>query len=83
MTHLSVNVNKIATLRNTRELEIPDIVQLSRIARPPDPWGGRAAVAWARRLSEDGGYGLEAERLVEVAAAIDGIYGRRAMAVTA
>ena len=53
------------------------------IARPPDPWGGRAAVAWARRLSKDGGYGLEAERLVEVAAAIDRIYGRRAMAVTA
>jgi hypothetical protein len=53
------------------------------IARPPDPWGGRAAVAWARRLSEDGGYDLEAERLVEVAAAIDGIYGRRPAAVTA
>ena len=32
MTHLSVNVNKIATLRNTRALEIPDIVRLSRIA---------------------------------------------------
>jgi predicted dehydrogenase len=53
------------------------------IARPPDAWGGRAAVAWARRLSEDGGYGLEAERLVDAAAAIDGIYGRRAMAVPA
>jgi pyridoxine 5-phosphate synthase len=32
MTKLSVNVNKIATLRNTRELEIPDVVRLSRIA---------------------------------------------------
>ena len=32
MTKLSVNVNKIATLRNTRELEIPNIVKLSRIA---------------------------------------------------
>ena len=32
MTKLSVNVNKIATLRNTRELEIPDIARLSRIA---------------------------------------------------
>jgi pyridoxine 5-phosphate synthase len=31
MTHLSVNVNKIATLRNTRALEIPDIVHLARI----------------------------------------------------
>lgn len=32
MTKLSVNVNKVATLRNTRSLEIPNIVKLSRIA---------------------------------------------------
>ena len=32
MTKLSVNVNKVATLRNTRTLEIPSIVKLSRIA---------------------------------------------------
>jgi pyridoxine 5-phosphate synthase len=32
MTKLSVNVNKVATLRNTRSLEIPSIVKLSRIA---------------------------------------------------
>jgi len=32
MTQLSVNVNKIATLRNTRSLEIPNIVKLSTIA---------------------------------------------------
>jgi len=32
MTQLSVNVNKIATLRNTRSLEIPDIVKLSAMA---------------------------------------------------
>jgi pyridoxine 5-phosphate synthase len=32
MTKLSVNVNKIATLRNTRSLEIPNVVALSRIA---------------------------------------------------
>lgn len=31
MTQLSVNVNKIATLRNTRDLEIPNIVKLSTI----------------------------------------------------
>ena len=31
MTQLSVNVNKIATLRNTRGLEIPNIVKLSTI----------------------------------------------------
>lgn len=32
MTKLSVNVNKIATLRNTRNLEIPSLVKLSKIA---------------------------------------------------
>src|SRR3954467_11783513 len=32
MTKLSVNVNKVATLRNTRDLEIPSLVKLSRIA---------------------------------------------------
>jgi len=32
MTKLSVNVNKVATLRNTRSLEIPNVVALSRIA---------------------------------------------------
>lgn len=31
-TALSVNVNKIALLRNTRHLDIPDVVALSRIA---------------------------------------------------
>jgi predicted dehydrogenase len=47
------------------------------IARPPDTWGGRAVVAWARRLASDPGYDADAERLVELAAAVDGIYGRR------
>lgn len=32
MTKLSVNINKIATLRNTRHLEIPNIVKLGEIA---------------------------------------------------
>ncbi len=32
MTHLSVNVNKIATLRNTRENGIPDVALLAAIA---------------------------------------------------
>src|SRR5262245_3138698 len=31
MTKLSVNVNKIATLRNTRPLGIPDLVKLSAL----------------------------------------------------
>ena len=47
------------------------------LAEPPDAWGGRAAVAWARRLAAGGRFDVEAERLVEVAAALDAVYGRR------
>lgn len=32
MIKLSVNINKVATLRNTRSLDIPSVVRLSRIA---------------------------------------------------
>jgi pyridoxine 5-phosphate synthase len=32
MTKLSVNINKVATLRNTRTLEIPSVVHLAQIA---------------------------------------------------
>ncbi len=31
MTHLSVNVNKLATLRNSREKNLPDVTRLARI----------------------------------------------------
>lgn len=47
-----------------------------RLAAPPDEWGGRAAVGWARRLAHDPGFDAAAERLVDVAAALDALYGR-------
>ncbi len=47
-----------------------------RIASPPDAWGGRALVAWARELSRGGRFDEEAHRFVDVAAVVDGIYGR-------
>jgi predicted dehydrogenase len=47
-----------------------------RIAAPPDPWGGRALVEWARTLGGNGRFDAEAERLVEISAVLDGIYGR-------
>lgn len=47
-----------------------------RLAEPPDAWGGRAAVAWAERLSADPGFDAEADRLIDVAAVLDRIYGR-------
>ncbi|MGR4863923.1 Gfo/Idh/MocA family protein [Caulobacter sp. LARHSG274] len=46
------------------------------LAVPPDDWGGRAAVDWARRLGAGAGFDPQAERLVEVAAVLDRIYGR-------
>lgn len=46
------------------------------LSSPPDAWGGRAAVEWARRLAAGAGFAPESERLVDVAAALDGVYGR-------
>jgi predicted dehydrogenase len=46
------------------------------LAEPPDAWGGRAVVAWARRLADSPAYDDRAEHLVQLAAAIDAIYGR-------
>ena len=46
------------------------------LATPPDEWGGRAAVDWARRLAAGERFDAAGERLVEVAAVLDRIYGR-------
>jgi predicted dehydrogenase len=46
------------------------------LCEPPDEWGGRAAVAWAERLAESPRFDAEIERVVDVAAVVDGIYCR-------
>jgi predicted dehydrogenase len=46
------------------------------LARPPDAWGGRAIVEWTRRLAAGERFDAEAERLVDVAAVLDRLYGR-------
>jgi hypothetical protein len=46
------------------------------LCSPPDEWGGRAAVHWARRLAEGERYDPSIERLTEVQQALDAIYGR-------
>jgi predicted dehydrogenase len=46
------------------------------LASPPDPWGGRAAADWAIRLAAGERYDAAAERLVDVSAVLDRIYGR-------
>ena len=46
------------------------------LAMPPDAWGGRASVAWCRRLAESTAFDPAAEHLVAVAETLDRIYGR-------
>jgi predicted dehydrogenase len=44
------------------------------LTSPPDAWGGRAAADWAQRLAKGARFDPEAERLVEVARVLDGVY---------
>ncbi|GGL78177.1 Gfo/Idh/MocA family protein [Wenxinia marina] len=44
------------------------------LSAPPDDWGGRAAVAWARALAMDPGFDPAAEGLVRLARTLDAIY---------
>lgn len=48
-----------------------------RLVSPPDAWGGRAAVAWARRLAEGGRFDPAADELVTLAETLDRIYAGR------
>jgi predicted dehydrogenase len=44
------------------------------LAQPPDEWGGRAAVAWARQLAQDGRFDESAVELIAVSEVLDRIY---------
>lgn len=46
------------------------------LADPPDAWGGRAVVDWAKRLGAGARYDKSIETLVQVAGVLDRIYGR-------
>jgi predicted dehydrogenase len=50
--------------------------QRTPLAAPPDAWGGRAIVDWARRLGAGARYDKGIETLVPVATVLDRIYGR-------
>lgn len=45
------------------------------LASPPDAWGGRAAVDWAKRLASGTRFDDEAEKFVAVSRVLDRIYG--------
>lgn len=47
-----------------------------RLAGPPEVWGGRAAVAWARQLGLAPAFDPAAKHLQQVADVIDELYGR-------
>lgn len=47
------------------------------VAHTEDPWGGRAAVHWARRLAVSKEFDAEIECLNQVAEALDAIYGKQ------
>jgi predicted dehydrogenase len=51
--------------------------RVEMLAEPPDDWGGRAAVAWARQLAVSPEFDREVEQAVEVARVLDAIYGGR------
>jgi predicted dehydrogenase len=48
--------------------------QREMLTGPPDAWGGRAAVAWARQLARDPGYDPSVARVADAALALDLIY---------
>ncbi|HET6433083.1 Gfo/Idh/MocA family oxidoreductase [Dyella sp.] len=50
------------------------------LATPPDPWGGRALVAWARQLRGSPAHDPDVSALVQVADVLDRIYEDAALA---
>jgi predicted dehydrogenase len=46
----------------------------TRLAEPPDTWGGRAIVAWAKQLHESADYDRQADSFLDTAALLDRIY---------
>ena len=48
----------------------------SRLADPPDTWGGRAAAAWAEQLARSAAFDPQADHFVRSAEVLDRIYGR-------
>jgi predicted dehydrogenase len=47
------------------------------LATPPDKWGGKAIIDWARRLAGGEGFNNDAHQFIKVAEVIDRIYKRK------
>lgn len=50
-----------------------------QLAGPPDAWGGRALIQWARMLAEGHGFNKKAHHAIAVAQTVDAIYGQTAL----
>lgn len=48
----------------------------STLVHPPDDWGGRAVISWARRVAEGARFDPGNDDVVAVASVLDRIYGR-------
>jgi predicted dehydrogenase len=46
------------------------------ISNPPDDWGGRALIAWTKKIQEDNSFSEEAMQYYKVAKVLDRIYKR-------
>jgi predicted dehydrogenase len=53
-----------------------DGTRRTRIAQPPDAWGGRALVGWAQRIAAGERFDPACSELIAVASVVDRIYGR-------
>lgn len=63
------------------QLERYQGTQRELLVGPPDPWGGRAAVAWARQLARSRRYDPLIEQVTGVARLLDEIYGGASLPV--
>jgi predicted dehydrogenase len=50
------------------------------LCAPPDDWGGRGIISWARRLANDKSFDPAVESVLRVSELIDAIYGREGAA---
>jgi hypothetical protein len=70
-----VATGDIRILRVIARLNVGGAGAIERaLDQPPDPWGGRAAVAWAEQLSVDPTFDARIEPAHLVAEVIDEIY---------
>jgi predicted dehydrogenase len=54
-----------------------DATQTQTLVSPPDDWGGRAVLAWARRVAAGEGFDATADDYVAVHELVDRIYGEQ------